>query len=520
MKDGLMTNKLYSFVTEHWRLQLFALISISLFFIFDDATKVIWGRWGEERYSHAPFILGLATYLIWIKRHELIDTNHHAWIGPVIVFFASLILITGELSAIWTLVQYGMFFLLFGLMWSMLGVQTKRILVPFIHVFLVIPLPYMLDVMLTGKFQLMSSVLGVEMVRLLDIPVFRDGNIIDLGIYKLQVVEACSGLNYTYPLMTIGLMMAYMYKAPFPARVLLFFTTIPISIVMNSFRIAIVAVLVNRNGIAAAEGFMHYFEGWVIFLLCIGLLIVEVIVMNKLMKRNISLADSFDYLETHFSKEQVVENKYINKTPIIVSSIIILLATASTISIHDRNEVIPERVPFIHYPLHIEDWKAKPRNFENGENDILKLKDYFLADYNNGIDNIDVYYGYTDSQRNNFVPHSPRSCIPGGGWEITDAQIHTINLSPEKSIDLTRLVISKGEFKMLIYYWFRQRGRDLEGEFPMKFALLYDSITKNRTDGAIVRYGIRVDKSESLADQKLTDFIKLNYPLLPKYIPN
>jgi exosortase D (VPLPA-CTERM-specific) len=510
-----------NFLTLHWRLVLYIIATLSLLVIFSDATQIIWTRWGEERYSHAPFILALAIYLIWIKRHELVDTNHKAWIGPVIVFFASLILIIGKLSAIWTLVHYGLFLLLFGLMWSMLGLQTKRIFVPFLHVLIVIPLPYMIDVMLTGKFQLMSSVLGVEIVRLLDIPVFRDGNIIDLGTYKLQVVEACSGLNYTYPLMTIGLMMAYMYKAPFPARVLLFFTTIPISIVMNSFRIALVAVLVNYSGIEAAEGFMHYFEGWVIFFLCIALLFVEVILLNKLMRRKISLKDSFDYLEEEqFADEEVIKNTYINKKPIFVSAFLILIAAASTLSLRNYDEIIPDRESFHSYPLNISGWQGQPRPMENRIQDILGLTDYFTADYIKGTDKIDVYYGYTDSQLEHFVPHSPKACIPGGGWEISEANIHTITGTGDEPLKLTRLVISKGEFDMLVYYWFRQRGRDLESEFPMKFALLYDSITKHRTDGALVRYITPVTGSIEEADKKLADFIKLNYPILPRFIPD
>jgi exosortase D (VPLPA-CTERM-specific) len=507
-------------LSEHWRLFVFALVASALVLIFNDAILEIWVRWGEERYSHAPIVFLLAIYLAWIKRHELNAENTHAWYGVGIVVFSAIILMIGELSAIWTIVQYALVFLLFGFAWTILGVQIRKVTIPFLHILVVIPLPYMLDVMLSGKFQLMSSDLGVHIIRLLGMSVYQEGNVIDLGIYKLQVVEACSGLNYTYPLMTIGLMMGYMYKAPFFARFLLFITTIPISIVMNSFRIAVVALFVNHSGIKAAEGFMHYFEGWVIFIICIITLLIEVKVINRVLGKRESLADSFDYLEAKHSIAADASKVRINKRPIVIAFICILVTTLSTLTIHHREEVIPTRVTFDQYPLEIDGWVGRRHEFQNGENDILKLKDYFLADYNRANRNVGVYLGYTESQRRGFVPHSPKACIPGGGWEITDTKLHRIELDANKHFEVTRMVIAKGESKQLIYYWFHQRGRDLSNEFPMKFALLYDAIKLNRTDGAIVRFTTTIYKSEAEADQVLSEFVRLSYPQFPKFIPN
>ncbi|HEY0562354.1 MAG TPA: VPLPA-CTERM-specific exosortase XrtD [Methylophilus sp.] len=506
-------------LTSAWRLALYTLVVLTLLLVFNEAVLEMYARWGEERYSHSPLVFLVAIYFVWIKRNELNASNTHAWFGVVITLLSGLTLMVGELSAIWTIVQYSLVFLCFGFAWTMLGQQIKKIVIPFLLILLVVPLPYMLDVMLSGKMQLVSSNLGVDISRLLGLSVYQEGNIIDLGIYKLQVVEACSGLNYMYPLMTIGLLMAYMYKAPFWARFVLFVSTVPISVVMNSFRIAMVAIFVNYSGIEAAEGFMHYFEGWVVFMICIALLLLEVKLLNRLIGSKTSLSDSFDYLE---SKQQaaVARVAHVNKLPIYIALAIILVTTVSTISIHHRQEIIPERETFAAYPLNIGEWKGRTYEFQNGENEILKLKDYFLANFSRANTNVDVYLGYTDSQRSGFVPHSPKACIPGGGWEISDTQLHRIELEGGKSFEVTRMVISKGENKQLIYYWFHQRGRDLSNEFPMKFALLYDAIKLNRTDGAIVRFTTKVYKSEAQADQVLAEFIRLNYPIFPKFIPN
>ena len=93
--------------------------------------------------------------------------------------------------------------------------------------------------MLTSKLQLVSSVIGVWFIRLFGGVVFLEGNVIDMGNTKLMVVEACSGLRYLFPLMSIGAIAAYLMKAPVWIRVFLFLSTIPITIFMNSFRIAV-----------------------------------------------------------------------------------------------------------------------------------------------------------------------------------------------------------------------------------------------------------------------------------------
>ena len=511
-----------TFLKNNTRAVIFFITATLLLLAFNEAIKELLTRWlSEERYSHAPLVFTIALYLIWIKRHEINNSNAGAWYGVLISLFAGAFLMVGELSAIWTIVQYAIVLLCFGLAWSMVGYQIKRIWIPYLHVLIVVPLPYMLDVMLSGKMQLYSSNLGVAITRALGFSVYQEGNIIDLGLYKLQVVEACSGLNYMYPLMTIALLIAYMYKAPFYCRALLFLSSIPISLVMNSFRIAMIAVLVNYSGIQAAEGFMHYFEGWVIFMICIALLLIEVMLLNRVVKSKLSLADSFDYYETKgVINEPAAPGAIVNYKPIFAALGIVLIALVSTISIHHRDEVIPKREVFDTFPMEINGWRGRTFDFENGENKVLKLKDYLRANYNKANTNVDVYLGYTDSQRAGFVPHSPKACIPGGGWEITTTTLHTITIDSHNTFKVTRMLISKGESKQLIYYWFHQRGRDLSNEFPMKFALLYDAIKLNRTDGAIVRFTTPVYKSEASADAVLTDFIRSAYPLLPRFIPS
>ena len=98
------------------------------------------------------------------------------------------------------------------------------------------------------------------------VPVYLDGNVIDLGVYKLQVAEACSGLRYLFPIMSFSYVFAVLYRGPVWHKLVLLLSAVPIAVLMNSVRIGIIGVLVDRYGIGQAEGFLHFFEGWVIFL--------------------------------------------------------------------------------------------------------------------------------------------------------------------------------------------------------------------------------------------------------------
>ena len=118
-----------------------------------------------------------------------------------------------------------------------------------------------------------------------EIPVYRDGNIIDMGNYKLQVVEACSGLRYLYPLLGLSFLSAYLFHAPLWQRGLVLLSSIPIAIGMNRLRIGVVGILVDRWGTQIAREFSTSSKAWVIFLACAALLAAEMYLLAWISRR-------------------------------------------------------------------------------------------------------------------------------------------------------------------------------------------------------------------------------------------
>ena len=237
----------------------------------------------QEEYSHGFLIPFIAGWLLWTRRDALMASiGQPSWAGPLLILLAAALEIVGKLSTLYLLPQVGFIVALVGITLAFGGTSLLRVTwLPIAFLIFAIPLPYVVDAGLSFQLQLISSQLGVAFIRLFQIPVFLEGNVIDLGQYKLQVVEACSGLRYLYPLMSLGFLAAYLFQAPLWQRALVFFSTIPITIAMNSLRIGIVGILVNHFGPQDADGFLHMFEGWIIFIACAGLLAGEMYVLAR-----------------------------------------------------------------------------------------------------------------------------------------------------------------------------------------------------------------------------------------------
>ena len=243
--------------------------------------------WSKPEYSHGYLIIPIALYLflLILDREGKPPNQVPARRTPgVVTVIAGLILgLLGNLVQIPDIVTYGLIVCIAGLVLTVLGTyRGLRFWAPVAYLVFMLPLPTFVYLPLSIKLQSLSSELGVGLLSLFGVPVFLDGNIIDLGTFKLQVAEACSGLRYLFPLMSFGFLFAVLYRGPIWHKILLFLSTIPIAVLMNSFRIAVVGFLVNRYGIKQAEGFLHFFEGWVIFLACVALLYLEAAVLRRL----------------------------------------------------------------------------------------------------------------------------------------------------------------------------------------------------------------------------------------------
>lgn len=507
-------------------LLLLALGALSVL-IFSDALGYMVQKWDtRQEYSYGYLIPVIVAFLIWQKKEALERMPFTgSWSGVAVLAAGMLLFVLGELSTLYVIVQYAFLVVIAGTVIALVGWRGSRLLlVPLLVLSFMIPLPEFLLNGLSAKLQLVSSQLGVAVIRLFGISVFLEGNVIDLGAMKLQVVEACSGLRYLFPLMVFGFITAHFFKAPLWQRAAVFLSTIPLTILMNSFRIGVIGVTVEYFGAGAAEGFLHDFEGWIVFMACTVILFGEMWLLSHFSARR-PLREVFGLeLPAPTPVHARIEKRALPSS--LIGAVVVLAAVAIlSLSLPERAEVVPARDDFVRFPLALGDWTGKNERLQQIYVDTLKFDDYLLADFADQKGHaVNLYSAYYGSQRKGESVHSPRTCIPGGGWEISDfsqREISTVLVNGQP-LQVNRAVIQMREQRQLVYYWFQQRGRVMTNEYLVKWYLFWDALTRNRSDGALVRVTTMPRPGQPIedADFVLQDFLRHATPQLAHHIPD
>ncbi len=233
-------------------------------------------QWDQDPdMGHGFFVPLIAGYIVWQKRGALRALRPSPnWWGLVIVGYAGLQLYIATLGAELFLARTAFLFSLIGIVLLLGGAGFLRALAfPLFLLFFMVPIPAIVYNRITFPLQLLASQAADHALSLLQIPVFREGNILELARQKLSVVEACSGIRSLLSLTFLSLVYGYFFESQTWVRVVLFLATIPIAITANAGRVTLTGVLTEVRP-ELAEGFFHSFSGWVIFMIALAILIL------------------------------------------------------------------------------------------------------------------------------------------------------------------------------------------------------------------------------------------------------
>lgn len=495
---------------------------------FRDALAALYDIWNiRPEYSHGVIIPPLALYLIWRERAWLATTPFRgSWGGLPLILLGVVLWVAGELSTIYVIVQYSFLLVFYGLVLSLVGWPVfRRLWMPLLVLVFMVPLPAFFSNNLSLQLQLLSSSIGVQFVRLAGISVFVEGNVIDLGTYRLQVAEACDGLRYLFPLMTLSFLVSYFYRGALWKRIFLFLSSVPITVLMNSLRIGVIGITVEYWGPTMAEGLLHEFQGWMVFMLSLAVVVAIAWLLTRVG------ADRRPWSQVFAVEPSTPLPRSLPTVPRPIPSSFVLgvaLVTAIAIASYlmpERQEQTPQRASLVEFPLRVGEWSGRRGAIEEVYLNALQVDDYLLNDYARGLrPPINLYIAYYASQRKGQSAHSPRSCLPGGGWQIVEfaSRELPIQTASGKPMRVNRALIELGSARQVVYYWFQQRGRTLTNEYLVKWYIFWDALTRNRSDGALVRItapvlpGTRIED----VDEELVQFTSTALGRIGAYVPN
>jgi exosortase len=230
--------------------------------------------WTDPDYSYGFFIPLFSGYILWRERERWTKTEiKPSNFGFVLQLGAVGLFLFGSLGAELFTTRFSLLVLLAGMILFLAGWQMLRtVSFPLGYLMWSIPIPVIIYNQITFPLQLIASRLATAWLELVHVPVLRDGNILVMSNYSLEVVEACSGIRSLMTLMALAFAYGYLVSPLRWVRYVLAVFMVPIAIVTNGTRIVGAGILAHRFGSAAAEGFLHEFSGWAIFLVALVLM--------------------------------------------------------------------------------------------------------------------------------------------------------------------------------------------------------------------------------------------------------
>ena len=488
--------------------------------------------WAREDYNYAYLLPFLVLYIIWEKRDLLKSTpSTRSWWGIILFLPGILLFWFGELAGELFTLYISSWFVAVGLLWLHLGWRKLKILsFPFFTALFMFPPPVFLNKKLTFGLKLISSKIGVAMLQWYGMSAYREGNVIDMGFTQLQVVDACSGLRFFFPLIIMGILLAYFYRTGIWKGIILTISAIPLSMFMNSLRITLTGILYQYWGPKVAEDFFHGFSGWLIFMVSFAMLFGELWIL-RIVTRYKTILTSENAEAIPLQPKETAEAPgsgaspwfAFAKEPRFLASAAILVLTLVIFHTIDFREKPPLRRPFSQFPSVVGEWSGLRQYLDKEIITELDLTDYIIMDYRNASGApVNFYVAYYQSQQKGESIHSPETCLPGGGWAFHEAGRLNLAISNGQAMIVNRAVMEKGDSRQLVYFWFPARGRILTNAYEMKISLFWDSLTRRRSDGSLVRIISPVLENEGLekVESRINDFLRAIQPIMAEFIPD
>lgn len=498
-----------------------ALVGGLLGFLYYPTLLQLGRQWySDPDYSHGFLVPLVSAYLVWERRRQLQALRpRSSFVGLVaIVGGLSLFVLSAHAGTLFVQ-RLSLLIVLAGLVSWILGPEFRRVLtVPLVMLLFMIPPPGIFFAAITSPLQSFAAHVAGQTLAALGIPVLREGNVITLANTSLEVAEACSGIRSVITLMAAAATFACVTGASRWRALTLVAISIPIAVVANAARVAGTGVLAYHYGSSAAEGFLHTMSGWLLFVGAAALLALVGLIVSVIPSKRGPGEAALVRAASPGAGPDLRRSGLTWRLGLSAAMIALALVAVGTAS---PGEAVALRRPFDSFPNSIGAWEGTREALPSSILDVLGATDYVNRLYvKRGAIPIWLYVAYYETQRQGHTIHSPKVCIPGGGWSIRSHRYLTVTLPGRaQPATINRVLISKESERQIVLYWNQERGRILAHEYAAWLYILADAVRSKRTDGALVRITAPVTGSEEATVAQMLDFASAIYPDLVHSLP-
>lgn len=449
------------------------------------------------------------------------------WLGVVGVAAALLLALLANLMRIDSFVVLAMVAWVAGMIVVSFGLRRGLAFwAPVASLLLIVPYPKFVVFPVRDVLEGLVSALGVAGLRLAGVPVRVEGQVIDFGVAQVRIAEVLPGVAVTPLVLLVCLVFVTAYRGPFWLRLMPLVLAVPVMVGLAGVRVLAVGLAIDGPGDGGAQRVLELSGGWVYVGASILILLAFVALAQRLAGVGGSILGRLD-VDLVDLAAQSRRFLAIPTTPaLIAASLMTVVVSAAYVIGPSRPAVAVERESFERFPPDIGEWQGTRSVIGAETEGVLNADDYALIDYFNRSERAPVNFWsafYYTQDRDKGGIHSPEVCLPLDGWNIVSVQPVAVALEGTRagSVTLNRAVISKGDVRSLVYYWFDGRGRRLASEWNAKFLLKADAFTMGRTDGALVRFvtPILPEEPEAEADARIQRLMVEIIDQLPRFVP-
>ena len=215
--------------------------------------------------------------------------------------------------------------------------------------------------------------------------------------------------------------------------------------------------------------------------------------------------------------------RFLKGTPARVLTALLLLQMAGFVAV-SRRETVPLTRPLSELPSQLGAWSLVQESDVDQETmAVLRADDVLSRVYADPAQGrgASLFVAYFKSQRTGQAPHSPKNCLPGAGWTPSESDVVAIPIPGRaEPIAVNRYVVSKGDEKSVVLYWYQSRDRVVASEYRAKFYLVADAIRYNHTDTALVRVVVPVSGNDTdAATNTAEEFVRASFVALRRHLP-